>query len=181
MVYEALLGLHSLSSSFSMNPPTATSAAAVAANAAAASLSTLLGGDGGTEGAAPKRRRTDLDFSTYQQQHKEAAWTLATFSSAGGTAAALQADAGEAVVAVATSCSTCPDDLPISARYQKEQRQKQQDQKMPPPPLCLRVDPSSPAPPRPCLVVGSGQFGGQVGLLGSLQPPELTKYLTVSE
>ena len=80
-----------------------------------------------------------------------------------------------------TSRSIYPDDLPISAWYQKEQRQKQQDQKMPPPPPCLRVDPSSPAPPRPCLVVGPGQFGGQVGLLGSLQPPELTKYLTVSE
>ena len=169
-VYEALLDLHSLSPFFSMNPPTATSAAAAAA---AAPLNTLLGSGGaGAEGTSlhvdgpPKRRRTDFyfDFSTYQQQHKEAAWTLATFSSAGGTAAALQGDAGEAVVAVATSCSTCPDDLPISARYQKEQRQEQQDQKMPPPPLCLRVDPSSPVPPRPCLVVGSGQFGGQVGL-----------------
>ena len=34
---------------------------------------------------------------------------------------------------------------------------------------------------RPRLVVGPGQYGGQVGLLSSLQPPELTKYLTVSE
>ena len=87
--------------------------------------------------------------------------------------------AGEAVVAVTTitSSSTYSDDLPISTWYQKEQH----DHKMSP--LCprFRVDPPPPAPRRPRLVVGPGQFGDQVGLLGALQPPELTKYLTVSE
>ena len=184
MVYEALLGLHSFSPSSFMTPLTALSTAATVA--AAAPINTLLGGGGGAEGAPPKRRRVAFDFSTYQQQHKEAAWTLATFSSTGG-AAVPQGDVwghdkpGEAVVAMTTSSSTYPDDLPPSTWYQKEQRPQQQDQKMRPPPPQLRIGPSSPAPRRPCLVVRPGQFGGQVGLLGALQPPELTKYLTVSE
>ena len=88
MVYEALLGLHSLSPFFSMNPPPATFATSARA---AAPINTLLGSGGaGAEGTSfhvdgpPKRRRTDFDFSTYERQHKEAAWTLATFSSVGG-------------------------------------------------------------------------------------------------
>ena len=32
--------------------------------------------------ACPKRRRVAFDFSAFQEQHKEAAWTLATFFSA---------------------------------------------------------------------------------------------------
>jgi hypothetical protein len=34
---------------------------------------------------------------------------------------------------------------------------------------------------QPRIVVGPGQFGGKVGLLDALQPPELIMYLTVSE
>ena len=82
---------------------------------------------------------------------------------------------------ITTNSSTYSDDLPISTWYQKEQRQEQQDHKMPPPCPHLRVDPSPPVPRPPSLVVGPGRFGGKVGLLDALQPPELTKYLTVSE
>ena len=108
MVYEALLGLHSLSPSFSMNPDPAISAAAAvnAVNVAAPINTPKANGGGGAEGASlhvdalPKRRRVIFDFSTYQQQHKEAAWTLATFASAGGVATSQ--GAGEAVIAVTT-------------------------------------------------------------------------------
>jgi hypothetical protein len=199
MIYEALLGLYSLSPSFFfMNSPRIYTSSSAAA---AAPIDTILEGGGGTEGAPSKRRSTDFDFSTYQQQHREAAWTLATFSPGGaagagagagtGAGATPQGDlrghnmAGEAVMTTTTTTSRSiyPDDLPISICYQKEQRQERQDQRMPPPPPRLRVDPNSVSlvPQRPCLVVGPGQFGGKVGLLNALQPPELIKYLTVSD
>jgi hypothetical protein len=63
------------------------------------------------------------------------------------------------------------DDLPLSPWVQIQQQETQQVQKM------LLVRPSL----RPRLLVGPGQFGGKVGLLDTLRPPELIKYLTVSE
>lgn len=154
--------------------------------------------------AAPlKRHRTAFDFSTFQKQHKEAARTLATFSSIGdATVTAPQVAAGghptalglEVVVAT-IRCSASDFGAghvlgsiqPQQAQQQQEhhqqlqQRQQQQNQKKPPPCSRLRVGPSPAASRLPGLVVGPGQFGGKVGLLDALQPPELTKYLTVSE
>jgi hypothetical protein len=133
-------------------------------------------------GKKARLRRTAFDFSVFQQQHEEGAWILSTLScdNADATRAAIpQGTAGghhmaKEVAVTTTSLTIYPDDLPISVWVPKKQRKTHQDHETSPvrPFLCAA---------RPRLVVGRGQFGGQVGLLGTLQPPELIKYLTVSE
>ena len=152
--------------------------------AVAAPMSTPFGGGESSLHAlgGAKRRRIAFDFSIFQQQHEEGAWILSILSCDNADAATAATPQGAAgghhmtgeVVVTTTTHGISSDDWPLSAWVQKQQREKQHDQKMLHVRPCLRA-------PRPCLVVGPGQFGGKVGLLGALQPPELTKYLTVSE
>ena len=143
--------------------------------------------------APPKGRRVAFDFSAFQKQHEEAAWTLTTFSSVGSAGAAAAAAPPQTAAAehhrglgrdevamTTTSRSTYPvAALParhILGHIQPQHERQQQQQPL------QQQDPgvASPRAPRPRLVVGPGRFGGKVGLLSSLQPPELIKYLTVS-
>lgn len=113
-----------------------------------------------------------------EQAHVDAARTLAVMPSVGpAAAAAAPVAAGSPLIVEGATASDVPP-TPAAAAPAPAPAAA-------PAAVRLFIDPPfvflpATRDPRPLLVVGPGQFGGQAGLLRGLHPPELTKYLTVS-
>ena len=122
-------------------------------------LAAAVGGEGSTfDPSEPnaKRHRMTTTTPAMHQAHMDAARTLSRMPS---IEAARLVAAAAAVAAAAQDTEVRQEQGPDSAAAASK--------------MALLA-------PRPLLVVGPGQFGGQVGLLDALHPPEAIKYLTVS-